>query len=170
MFKKLKFKFIVTSMILMISMVVLICTSIYIGTKKNSEYMIFSRIGEILNSIKGIPIQEYTNEKEESATNNMQRIPKFRNDKGSIVVVYDKKNSTLIYSSMDDLEKETIVSMVKTSLKNEKEQGFINEGDNNYAYMYRNSPVGVEIVFQDSSMYEDTMDRLIVTCFNRTVT
>ena len=162
MFKKLKNKFIVTSMILMVSMVVLICTSIYIVTKKNSEYMVFSRIGETLNSIKGSSTQEFTNEKEESTPNNRQAIPKFRNDKGSIIVMYDKKNSTLIYSSMDDIETETIVSMVKTSLESGKEKGFIKEGENNYAYTYRNSPVGVEIVFQDSSMYEDTMDRLIL--------
>ena len=95
----------------------------------------------------------------------MQLSPKKRNDKGSISVIYDKKNSTVLYSSMDDIETETIISMVKTSLENGKEKGFIKEGDNNYAYTYRNSPVGVEIVFQDSSMYENTMDRLIITCF-----
>lgn len=164
MFKKLKIKFITTAMVLMISMVVLICASIYIGTKKNSEYMIFSQIEETLNSSKGRLTQEFNNENGESTTTNKQPSPKFRNDKGSIIVVYDNKNSKLLYYSVDDLEKETIISMVKTSLENRKENGFIKEGDNNFAYTYRNSPIGVEIVFQDSSMYEDTMDRLIITC------
>ena len=54
MFKKLKIKFIATTMILIISIVVLICTSIYIVTKKNTEYMIFSQIEESINSIKGM--------------------------------------------------------------------------------------------------------------------
>jgi len=161
MFKKLKIKFIATAMVLIVSMVVLICTSIYIVTKKNSENMIFSRIGETLSSMKG---KEFINENGESKPNDMQPGSKIRNDKGSISVIYDRKNSTVLYASMEDIETDTIISMVKTSLENGKDKGFITVGDDNYAYTYRNSPVGVDIVFQDSSMYEDTMDRLIITC------
>jgi len=164
MFKKLKIKFIATAMILIVSMVILICTSIYIFTKENSEYMIFSQIGEILSSMKGITNQEFTDEMGSPNPNNMQHSPKMRNDKGSISVVYDKNNSTVLYVSMDDIEMDTIISMVKTSLENGKDKGFIKEGEDNFAYTYRNSPLGVDIVFQDSSMYENTMDRLIITC------
>ncbi|PRR83564.1 sensor histidine kinase [Clostridium vincentii] len=164
MFKKLKVRFIATAMILIVSMVVLICTSIYIFTKENSENMIFSQIEEKLISIKGISNQEFANEIGESIPDNRQTTPKFRNNKGSISVIYDKKNSTVLYSSMDDIETETIASMVNTALENGKDKGFITESEDNFAYTYRNSFMGVEIVFQDSSMYEDTMDRLIITC------
>ena len=34
--------------------------------------------------------------------------------------------------------------MIKRSLENGKEKGFIKEGDDNYAYKYRNSPKGLE--------------------------
>lgn len=165
MFKKLKIKFIATAMVLIVSMVVLICTSIYVFTKENTKNMIFSQIEETLNSMKGGGALDFINENGSSTFKDIGVSPKKRNDKNSISVIYDKKNSTVLYNSMDDIETETIISMVKTSLENGRDKGFITVGDNNYAYTYRNSPVGIDIVFQDSSMYENTMERLIFTCF-----
>jgi signal transduction histidine kinase len=160
MFKKLKIKFLATAMVLIISIVVLICKSIYIVTKKNTEYIIFSRIEESLNSIKG-----FANESGDLNQNSRQSGPKKKDDIHSISIIYDMKNSTILYDSMENIETDTMISMINTALESGKEKGFIKEGEDNYAYKYKNSPRGIEIVFQDSSMYENTMDRLIITCF-----
>ena len=147
MFKKLRMKFIATAVLLITVVIILICTSIYLVTKNNSEYMIFTQMNDVLNSVKGAQ-------------------PFDKNNKGmpGIIVFYDVKNSRLSYSSREDIEGDTLVTIVDKIVKEGKDKGFINSNEYNYAYVCRNNPGGVEMVLQDSSFYEHTMNRLVISC------
>ena len=149
MFKKLKIKFVATSMILLTSIVILIFTSIYIGMNKNGEYMMFSRIGETLNSLK--------------VGQNGELSARGRYENNSIIVVYDVKSSRLMYKSFYEIDEKKIIDIAEEVLDKNIEKGFIKEGDYSFAYMYRNSPMGIEMVLQDSSMHNNTMQKLIIT-------
>lgn len=128
MFRRLRIKFITTTMVLLTSIVILICTSIYISTKKNSEYMIFSQIGDSLNNVKSIP-------------NQGERGPI---TKDTTLVIYDKKTSTIAYSSDGDMDERVVISMVNNALDKGKEKGFISNDNYSLAYIYRTSPLGIE--------------------------
>lgn len=150
MFKKLKFKFIVTTMILLTSIVLLICGSIYLSTKKNSEYMLFSQLSESLNSIKSFP------------NSNASHLPPFAKD--VLLVTYDMKTSKISYANENFISgSDTISEVIQAALNTKKEQGFISVSDYNLAYMYKTSPNGIEMVFKDSSLYTHTINRLIIT-------
>ena len=90
MFKKLKIRFIATTMILLTSIVFLIMIAIYIGMKSNSEYEIFSRLGDSLNTMNMRP-------------NNMDG-PMDREALNSIIGKYNTANNKFIYQTKLDIE------------------------------------------------------------------
>lgn len=147
MFKKLRKKFIVTTMVLLTSILLLIFVSIYIGVKKNSEYIIFSKISDTLNSIKVSPNGEVS--------------VKGRFEQNNLIAIYDNKLSKLLYKNFTDIEESSLVDLVQQSLHKGKDRGFITYNDYQFAYAYKNSPNGVDIVFEDSSIYYKTMNRLV---------
>ena len=150
MFKKLKIRFIVTTMTLLTSIVFLIIMAIYIGVKSNSEYEIFSHLSESLNSIKMKP-------------NNMNG-PMDRDSLNSIIGTYNIINNKLIYQTKLDIEEEELVDAVKEVLNSNKDRGFIESGDYTFAYMYKSTPSGnISIVLREESSHKQFLKRLIIT-------
>ena len=150
MFKKLKFKFISTIMILITSIIVLIFTTLYISMSKNGEYRLYSDLSESLNSIKINPNGEI-----------ITRIPKGHN---YIIAILDKKNNKMVYNSSSDIGEEEVKNMIQEALKKKKDRGFIKSNNkNNYAYIWKTTPMGIEIAFNDSTFHVETMRELIIS-------
>ena len=150
MFKKLKIRFIVTTMTLLTSIVLLIIMAIYIGVKSNSEYEIFSHLSESINSMKMKP-------------NNMNG-PMDRDSLNSIIGTYNIINNKLIYQTKLDIEEEELVDAVKEVLNSNKDRGFIESGDYTFAYMYKSNPSGnISIVLREESSHKQFLKRLIIT-------
>jgi len=150
MFKKLKIRFIVTTMTLLTSIVFLVIMAIYIGVRSNSEYEIFSHLNESLNSMKMKP-------------NNMNG-PMDRDSLNSIIGTYNIINNKLIYQTKLDIEEEELVDAVKEVLNSNKDRGFIESGDYTFAYMYKSTPSGnISIVLREESSHKQFLKRLIIT-------
>lgn len=146
MFKQLKRKFIVISMVLLTSIIILICSSIYISTKSNSERIIFSQLRESLSTIKiGAPAD------------------KNPYNKDTILIVYDLKSSRILHINESSIEESYIIDIVDSALKKNSQEGFIESNDYNLAYVYRPIPGGLEMAFKDSTMYKRTIRRLIIS-------
>lgn len=145
MFKKLEIKFTATIMALVTSLVIVLFCFIYIGMKTNNENLIFNDITKSLNSIKP-----------------NDRMPEDKERKGEISIIYSNKDSKLIYQSDEDIEEKKILELVQLTLNNKKEKGFINYEGTTYAYMYKYSPIGMDLVLKDSTDYKNIMNRLII--------
>lgn len=146
MFKQLKRRFITIAMFLMMSIIVLVCASIYISTKSNSEYIIFSQLAECLNDIRSV---DPGNRKPYN--------------KDIMLIEYDAKSSKILYSNESSVDESYIYDIVNSALQKKSDKGFIEGSDYNLAYVYRKSPVGIEMAFKDSSMYKKTIRRLIMS-------
>ena len=94
MFKKLRVKFITTLMILFTAIVIAIFSAIYIGESKNGEYMIFTQLSDTLNGVKMSPNGEIDG-----------RGKLFNN---TTFIIYDSKNSTLLYNDAYNMDEDTI--------------------------------------------------------------
>ena len=151
MFKKLRVKFVTTLMILFIAIVIAIFSAIYIGTSKNGEYMIFTQLSDTLNGMKMSPNGEIDG-----------RGKPFNN---TTFIIYDSKNSRLLYNDAYNMDEDTLVNIVQKAINNKKEKGFIKYNNYNFAYLYRNGPRGIEMVFQDSTIHLKTIKRLVITSF-----
>ena len=151
MFKKLRVKFVTTLMILFIAIVIAIFSAIYIGTSKNGEYMIFTQLSDTLNGMKMSPNGEIDG-----------RGKPFNN---TTFIIYDSKNSRLLYNDAYNMDEDTLVNIVQKAINNKKEKGFIKYNNYNFAYLYRNGPRGIEMVFQDSTIHLNTIKRLVITSF-----
>lgn len=146
MFKQLKRRFITIAMFLMMSIIVLVCASIYISTKSNSEYIIFSQLAECLNDIRSV---DPGNKKPYN--------------KDIMLIEYDAKSSKILYSNESSVDESYIYNIVNSALQKKSDKGFIEGSDYNLAYVYRKSPVGIEMAFKDSSMYKKTIRKLIMS-------
>lgn len=146
MFKQLKRRFITIAMFLMMSIIVLVCASIYISTKSNSEYIIFSQLAECLNDIRSV-----------------DPVNKKPYNKDIMLIEYDAKSSKILYSNESSVDESYIYDIVNSALQKKSDKGFIEGSDYNLAYVYRKSPVGVEMAFKDSSMYKKTIRKLIMS-------
>lgn len=146
MFKQLKRRFITIAMFLMMSIIILVCASIYISTKSNSEYIIFSQLAECLNDIRSI-----------------DPVNKKPYNKDIMLIEYDAKSSKILYSNESSVDESYIYDIVNSALQKKSDKGFIEGSDYNLAYVYRKSPVGVEMAFKDSSMYKKTIRKLIMS-------
>ena len=151
MFKKLRVKFVTTLMILFIAIVIAIFSAIYIGTSKNGEYMIFTQLSDTLNGMKMSPNGEIDG-----------RGKPFNN---TTFIIYDSKNSRLLYNDAYNMDEDTLVNIVQKAINNKKEKGFIKYNNYNFAYLYRNGPRAIEMVFQDSTIHLNTIKRLVITSF-----
>lgn len=151
MFKKLRVKFVTTLMILFIAIVIVIFSAIYIGTSKNGEYMIFTQLSDTLNGMKMSPNGEIDG-----------RGKPFNN---TTFIIYDSKNSRLLYNDAYNMDEDTLVNIVQKAINNKKEKGFIKYNNYNFAYLYRNGPRAIEMVFQDSTIHLNTIKRLVITSF-----
>lgn len=150
MFKKLKIRFIVTTMTLLTSIVLLVIMAIYIGVRSNSEYEIFSHLNESLNSMKMKP-------------NNMNGHMD-RDSLNSIIGTYNIINNKLLYQTKLDIEEEELADTVKEVLNSNKDRGFIESGDYTFAYMYKSTPSGnISIVLREESSHKQFLKRLIIT-------
>lgn len=119
MFKKLKIRFIATTMILLTSIVFLIMIAIYIGMKSNSEYEIFSRLGDSLNTMNMRP-------------NNMDG-PMDREALNSIIGKYNTANNKFIYQTKLDIEESELIKTIKEVLSSNKNKGFTESDDYTFA-------------------------------------
>lgn len=147
MFKKLKIKFIATTMTLLISIVTIIIIAIYIGMKSSNEYEIFSQINEILSSSFGRFNEEIMH----------------LNDRGRIIICnYNRESTNLKYNTLMDIDQEEVRDIAYMALSG-KNRGFIDVEDYSFAYAYKNNPGGVNIVFKEVSIYRDTMRSFIIT-------
>ena len=146
MFKQLKRRFITIAMFLMMSIIILVCASIYISTKSNSEYIIFSQLAECLNDIRSV-----------------DPVNKKPYNKDIMLIEYDAKSSKILYSNESSVDESYIYDIVNSALQKKSDKGFIEGSDYNLAYVYRKSPVGVEMAFKDSSMYKKTIRKLIMS-------
>ena len=146
MFKQLKRRFITIAMFLMMSIIILVCASIYISTKSNSEYIIFSQLTESLNDIRSV-----------------DPVNKKPYNKDTMLIEYDAKSSKILYSNESSVDESYIYDIVNSALHKKSDKGFIEGSDYNLAYVYRKSPVGVEMAFKDSSMYKKTIRKLIMS-------
>lgn len=151
MFKKLRVKFVTTLMILFTAIVIAIFSAIYIGISKNGEYMIFTQLSDTLNGMKMSPNGEIDG-----------RGKPFNN---TTFIIYDSKNSRLLYNDAYNMDEDTLVNIVQKAINNKKEKGFIKYNSYNFAYLYRNGPRGIEMVFQDSTIHLNTIKRLVITSF-----
>ena len=151
MFKKLRVKFVTTLMILFTAIVIAIFSAIYIGISKNGEYMIFTQLSDTLNGMKMSPNGEID-----------WRGKPFNN---TTFIIYDSKNSRLLYNDAYNMDEDTLVNIVQKAINNKKEKGFIKCNSYNFAYLYRNGPRGIEMVFQDSTIHLNTIKRLVITSF-----
>ena len=149
MFKKLRAKFILTTMVLLTSIMVLIFVFIYISVKTNTQDMIFFQIGETLNNPKFAHQGDINN--------------KVNFEKNDLIAIYDKKNSKLAFKTSLDLDEDEVVELIDKSVVKGEERGFVDYKEYSLAYMCKASPMGLEIVFGDSSAYDETMFKLIVT-------
>ena len=146
-FKKLKIKFIATTMTLLISIVTIIIIAIYIGMKSSNEYEIFSQINEILSSSFGRFNEDIMH----------------WNNRGEIIICnYNRESTNLRYNTLMDIDQEEVRNIAYMALSS-KNRGFIDVGDYNFAYAYKNNPGGVSIVFKEVSIYRDTMRSFIIT-------
>lgn len=146
MFKSLKRKFIITSMTLFVSIIILICGSIYLVTKGNSERVIFMQLSESLNTIRMIEPRNR---------------PPY--DRDTILIEYNIKESKVLYRSENNMDDSDINNVIDEVLNNKKDKGFIESNDYNLAYVYRVIPIGVEIALRDNTIYQKTMRKLVIS-------
>ena len=148
MFKKLKLKFVLTTMILLTSMIVILLSAIYISTKRNGEYMLYSQASDTLNSIKVLPNGEVT--------------ARGRYTEDSILGAYDSKKSSIAYSTTFDIEEDDVKQIIVQALKSGKDKGFLYTDDYKYVYTSKKGPFSVDIVLQDASYHYNYMRKLMV--------
>jgi signal transduction histidine kinase len=149
MFKKLKIRFIATTMILLTSIVFLIMIAIYIGMKSNSEYEIFSRLGDSLNTMNMRP-------------NNMDG-PMDREALNSIIGKYNTANNKFIYQTKLDIEESELIKTIKEVLSSNKNKGFTESDDYTFAYIYKQNPAGdISIILREESSHKQFLNRLII--------
>ena len=137
MFKKLKIKFIITIMALLTSIVVLLFGTIYMTTRKNNEYMLFSQVTATLNDIK--------------ISNAGQITAHGRYVEDSILAEYNFIDNNIIYSTSINVDKDDIRELISRVFNDSKDKGFLKYSDNNYVYAFRKTPFGTDIVFQECS-------------------
>lgn len=148
MFKKLKIKFIITIMALLTSIVVLLFGTIYMTTRKNNEYMLFSQVTATLNDIK--------------ISNAGQITAHGRYVEDSILAEYNFIDNNIIYSTSINVDKEDIRELISRVFNDSKDKGFLKYSDNNYVYAFRKTPFGTDIVFQECNGYNSYLNKLIV--------
>lgn len=148
MFKKLKIKFVVTIMTLLTSIVVILFSAIYITTKNNNEYLLFSQVENTANDIKI------------SASGEISAKGRYVED--SILIQHNSHDNSILYSTTLDISKEDIANLVQKVASVKKDRGFIKYNDNNYVYCIRKGPFGTSIVFQDCANYFKYLNKLIL--------
>ena len=94
MFKSLKRKFIIISMTLFVSIIILICSGIYLVTKGNSERAIFMQLSESLNTIRMV---------------DPRNRPPY--DRDTILIEYNVKESRALYRSENNMTDSDINSI-----------------------------------------------------------
>ncbi|NLK96437.1 MAG: HAMP domain-containing histidine kinase [Clostridiales bacterium] len=147
MFKKLKIKFILTTMILMTSIVLIILGIIYGSAKKNNENMLFSQ----MNNPNGFMDIEPENNNQKKQYNE------------GIFVIYNLASNDLKYTTSYDIEESKITELVKNAISSNKERGFIKSDDEKYAYNIKATPQIIQILLKDSSIYDEAMTKLNIT-------
>ena len=146
MFKSLKRKFIIISMTLFVSIIILICSGIYLVTKGNSERAIFVQLSESLNTIRMM---------------DPRNRPPY--DRDTILIEYNVKEAKVLYRSESNMTDSDINNIISEVLNNKRDKGFIENSDYNLAYVYRIVPTGIEIALRDSTIYQKTMRRLVIS-------
>lgn len=146
MFERLKRKFIIISMTLFVSIIIMICGGIYFVTKGNSERAIFIQLSESLNTIR---MMEPRNR------------PPY--DRDTILIEYNVKESKVLYRSESNMSDSDINNIIREVLNNEKDKGFIKNNNYNLAYVFRFVPTGIEMALRDSTIYQKTMRKLIIS-------
>ena len=165
MFKKLRVKFVATTMIMLTSIMLLSFGAIYISAKRNNENQQYSDMERMISNFKGGPGSK---DNEGGNTNTGE----------GIRVLYDKASSTIKYDNTYGVEEEEIVEVVNEVLVQKRERGFINVGEYNFAYIKRDLPQAIahgieqgveikpqesiQIVLKDSTVFNKGMTELII--------
>ena len=147
MFKKLEIKFIITIMALLTSIVVLLFGTIYMTTKTNNEYMLFSQVNNTLNDIK--------------ISNSGKITAHGRFVEDSILAEYNIKENSILYSTTLDINENDIKQLISSVVSTNKDKGFVKYHDNNYVYNFKRNPFGVDIVLQECNYYNNYLNKLI---------
>ena len=172
MFKKLRIKFITTIMVLLTSIVGIVFGIIFISTKNNNENYLFSQIEKSIDFEQKAPGDNpmdggKINNKIGDINNNNEFK---KNNIEGISILYQVINEAIVYNStydnVNDKDIYKIVNKVMSKCNNErgknKDRGFIEYNNNNYAYIIKNSPEGIQILLRDSSFYRESMEKLII--------
>ena len=170
MFKRLKIKFVATTMIMLTTIMLFSFGAIYISAKRNNQNQQYSDMERMISNFKGGP---GTHDLE---SNEMQ-------NSGALRVTYDVSNATIKYDNTYDIEEEDVVEVVNEVLSQKKDRGFIKVDDYNFAYIKRYAPEDMEhgafksidqgidttkkqdviqIVLKDSTVFNKGMTELII--------
>ena len=132
MFERLKRKFIIISMTLFVSIIIMIRGGIYFVTKGNSERAIFIQLSESLNTIRMM---------------DPRNRPPY--DRDTILIEYNVKESKVLYRSESNMSDSDINNIIREVLNNKKDKGFIKNNNYNLAYVFRFVPTGIEMALRD---------------------
>ena len=165
MFKKLRIRFIATTMIMLTTIMLLSFGAIYIFAKKNNEGMQYSEMEKMINNFKGGPGSQ------DGEINNA------RTGEG-IRVLYNIATSTIKYDNTYDIEEEDVFNIVNEVLAQKRDRGFIKVEEYNFAYIKKEPRQGIEpssiqglevntqdvlqIVLKDSTYFNKGMTELII--------
>ena len=122
MFKKLRIRFIATTMIMLTTIMLFSFGAIYIFAKRSNEGMQYSEMEKMIKNFKGGPGAR------DGETNNAET--------GEVIrVSYTIATSTINNDNANGIEQEYINNIVNEVLDQKKDKGFIEVGDYNFAYI-----------------------------------
>lgn len=150
MFKKLKIKFIATTMIMLTSIMLICFTAIYISAKRNNEGMQYSQMERLFNMFKGGP------------NHGESPISSEKHDDGILALYFKDTGSLQFNNNTYDISNDDVTTLVNQVLTEKKDRGFIEVGDYDFAYIKRDSPQVMQIVLRDSTIFNQSMTELII--------
>ena len=139
MFKKLRIKFILTTMILMTSILLILLGTVYGSVKRSNENLLFSELN-------------HPNDFNENNNYNT-----------GLFIFYNSSSEKLQYNTSYELEETQVVEIVNEVVLDNNESGFIRYGDKKYAYSIKPSPKIIQITLKDSTAYDNAMAKLNIT-------
>jgi signal transduction histidine kinase len=157
MIKKLKYKFILTNMILITIVLVIIFTAVYASTQQRLARDSMQALQHTINENKG-------------GGPDRKEVIGPKKDPGNMpiatfVVNLDEKNNIInAYGALYDLsDQESLKDIVRICLANEKDSGIITA--ENLRYLKQRNGTWTKIAFVDRKMESSTLSSLIITSF-----
>lgn len=140
MFKKLRIKLIFTFMVLLTALVSMLLVSFYIVSEKNAKNDQYNQLANVIDKVKGSERQVNTD--------------------ATVIAYYipDKSDFT-IYSKVE-IEQDEFKDGLKKIVESKEQKGFAVIDNHQFSYLIKNTQSGLEIILNDSSYYQESMNKL----------